>query len=194
MPKGNTINKKQVLVPAITAALVMMAPMVLSTSAFAIAPETTTKDRGLHFVGSPDLTVNKVTDENGIVTSASLSATGEVAGAGTGGEATLSATAEVTQGCLTNEPPGNPGGGQNAPSGLQTTDTTVTGSDTFTTTNGRGTFDVTTEAITTPTEDFSCPSAQQTEVLVGVTFTDITLTITTNEGKTITATFADQDP
>jgi hypothetical protein len=53
---------------------------------------------------------------------------------------------------------------------------------------------VTTDPITTPTEDFSCPSAQQTEVLVGVTFTGITLTITSDEGKEITATFDDQDP
>jgi hypothetical protein len=32
-----------------------------------------------------------------------------------------------------------------------------------------------------------------TPVLVSVDFTDTTLTITTNEDKTITATFADQD-
>ena len=183
-----------VLTATIAMAIMLIGPAILSTGAFAIDPTSTTKDRGLHFVGQPQLTVNKVFDENDRVTSASLSATGEVAGAGTGGLATLSATAEVTQGCLTNEPSGNPGGGQNEPSGLQTTDTTVTGSETFETTNGRGTFDVTTDAITSPTADFSCPSAQQTEVLVSVLFTDITLTITTNEGKTITATYDDQDP
>jgi hypothetical protein len=189
-------NLKKIGIPiaTIASAIMLLAPAILSTGAFAIDPTSTTKDRGLHFVGQPQLTVNKVLDENGRVTSASLSASGEVAGAGTGGLATLSATAEVTQGCLTNEPPGNPGGGQNEPSGLQTTDTEVTGSETFETTNGRGTFSVTTDAITSPTADFSCPSAQQTEVLVGVTFTDITLTITTNEGKEITATYADQDP
>lgn len=188
-------NKKMsVLTATIAMAIMLIAPAILSTGAFAINPETTTKDRGLHFVGQPQLTVNKVFDENDRVTSASLTATGEVAGAGTGGLATLSATAEVTQGCLTNEPSGNPGGGQNEPSGLQTTDTTVTGSETFETTNGRGTFDVTTDAITSPTADFSCPSAQQTEVLVSVLFTDITLTITSNEGKEIVATYDDQDP
>src|SRR5215203_4468860 len=183
------IKKISIPTAAIAVALVMMGPAMLSTGAFAIAPDTPpTKDRGLHFVGTPDLTVNKVIDpDTGLVTSASLSATGEVAGAGTGGEATLSSTAEVTQGCLT--PPGN-----NEPSGLERSTTTVTGSETFTTTNGRGTFDVTTNAITTPTEDFSCPSANMTPVLVSVLFTDITLTITTDEGKTITATFADQDP
>jgi|SRR5215204_3743379 len=185
---SESIKKIGIPTAAIATALLLMAPALLSSGAFAIAPETTTKDRGLHFVGTPDLTVNKVIDpDTGLVTSASLSATGEVAGAGTGGEATLSSTAEVTQGCLT--PPGN-----NEPSGLERSTTTVTGSETFTTTNGRGTFDVTTNAITTPTEDFSCPSANMTPVLVSVLFTDITLTITTDEGKTITATFADQDP
>jgi len=184
---SESIKKIGIPTAAIATALLLMAPALLSSGAFAIAPTSTTKDRGLHFVGQPDLTVNKVVDEFGRVTSASLSATGEVAGAGTGGEATLSATAEVTQGCLT--PPGN-----NEPSGLKRTATTVTGSETFTTTNGRGTFDVTTNAITTPTQGFTCPSANMTPVLVSVTFTDITLTITTNEGKSITATFADQDP
>jgi hypothetical protein len=191
---SETNKKMGVLTATIAMAIMLIGPAILSTGAFAIDPTSTTKDRGLHFVGQPQLTVNKVFDENDRVTSASLSATGEVAGAGTGGLATLSATAEVTQGCLTNEPPGNPGGGQNEPSGLQTTDTTVTGSETFETTNGRGTFDVTTDAITSPTADFSCPSAQQTEVLVSVLFTDITLTITTNEGKEIVATYDDQDP
>lgn len=191
---SESIKKTGIPIAAIATALLLMAPALLSSGAFAINPTSTTKDRGMHFVGQPQLTVNKEFDDNDRVISASLSATGEVAGAGTGGDATLSATAEVTQGCLTNEPPGNPGGGQNEPSGLQTTDTTVTGSDTFETTNGRGTFTVTTDAITTPTEDFSCPSDQQTEVLVSVLFTDITLTITSDEGKTITATFADQDP
>lgn len=192
MPES--IKKKGILTATIASALLIMAPAMMSTGAFAIDPITTTKDRGMHFVGDPQLTVNKVLDENGRVTSASLSATGEIAGAGTGGIATLSATAVVTQGCLTNEPPGNPGGGQNEPSGLQDTDTTVTGSERFTTEQGRGTFSVTTDAITSPTADFSCPSDQQTEVLVSVTFTNIVLTITSDEGKEITATYEDQDP
>ncbi|SRR5215207_2095241 len=196
MPEGN-VKKTRVLVPAITAALVLMiaTPAMLSTGAFAQITPTggDPKDRGLQFVEEPTLTVNKET-EDGEVTSASLSATFEVTGAGTGGDAVLTANAEVTQGCLTNEPPGRPGGGQNEPSGLQRTTTTVTGSTTFETEQGHGGGTVTTEAITTPSGGFECPSAQQTEVLVGVEFTDITLTITTNEGKEITATFADQDP
>lgn len=183
---SETFKKMGIPTLVIATALMLMAPAMLSTGAFAIAPTSTTKDQGLHFVGQPDLTVNKVTNAQGFVTSASLSATGEVAGAGTGGEATLTSTAVVTEGCV------NKGG--NEPKGLQEDTTTVTGSETFTTKKGRGTFDVTTDAITTPSEDFSCPSANMTPVLVSVDFTDITLTITTNEGKEITATFADQDP
>ncbi len=171
---------------AFAAALVLMGPAILSTGAFAIAPTETTRSGGLHFVGTPDLTVNKVVDESGRVTSASLSATFEVAGAGTGGTATLEATAIVTQGCL------NKGG--NEPQGLQEATTTVTGSEPFTTDHGRsGVVTVTTNAITTSTEGFTCPSANMTPVLVSVEFTDITLTVEAQTG-TITATFADQDP
>ena len=78
--------------------------------------------------------------------------------------------------------------------GLEEAATGTTGEVTFRTRSGRGTFTVATEPVTIDDFDFECPSAQQTEVLVGpVTFTDITLTITSQTG-TITATFADIDP
>jgi hypothetical protein len=69
----------------------------------------------------------------------------------------------------------------------------VTGSDEFNTRQGRGEFTVTTEEIEPGAGGFECPSRQQTEVIIGVTFTDITLTVESQTG-TITATFADQDP
>lgn len=184
---SENIKKLGIPTATIATALMLMAPAILSTGAFAIPPETTTTDRGLKFVGQPQLTVNKVVDESGRVTSASLTATGEVSGAGTGGTATLSATAVVTQGCL------NKGG--NEPKGLQETEEEVIGEAELDITRpGRGTFDVTTTEITAPSEGFTCPSANMTPVLVSVDFTDIVLTITTDEGKEITATFADQDP
>ena len=178
---------KKIGIPTATIAsalLLVIAPAILSTGAFAIAPTEVTQTGGLHFVGQPDLQVNKDI-ENGQVTSASLTATGEVAGAGRTATATLSATAEVTQGCI------NRGGGD--PQGLQRTTTTVTGSDTFNTRQGRGTFDVTTSEITAPSGGFTCPSRNMTPVLVSVDFTDITLTVTSQTGTT-TATFPDQDP
>jgi hypothetical protein len=176
MPKGNTISKKQVIAPAITAALVlMMSPAMLSTpAAFAVEPTSTTRDGGLHFVGDPDLQRDDGT----------LTATGEVAGAGTRATATLEATASATLGCV------NRGG--NEPSGLQEVDTTTSGSETFNTRSGRGSFEVTTDEVTASDFDFSCPSRNMREVVVGdITFTDITLTITSQTG-TITATFPDQ--
>jgi hypothetical protein len=183
MPES--MKKVTVLATAITAVLVLMAPAILSTGVFAIPPETTTRDGGLHFVGQPDLTVNKEFDENDRVVSASLTAEGEVAGAGRTATATLSSTAEVEQGCITR------GGGE--PQGLEDVTTSVSGSEEFNTRQGRGTFTVTTDEIEPGAGGFECPSRQQTEVILGVTFTDITLTVTSQTG-TITATFADQDP
>jgi hypothetical protein len=132
---------------------------------------------------SADKTV--VLDAAGNITSVSLTATGEVAGAGTGGTATLTSTADVTQGCVTR------GGGE--PSGLERSTTTVTGSEPFTTDQGRGEFTVTTGEITAPSGGFDCPSRQQTEVLVSVIFNDPLLTINAQTG-TITALFPDIDP
>jgi hypothetical protein len=181
------IRKTRILVPAITAALVlMMSPAMLSTPvAFAIAPSDTTRSGGLHFVrGTVDLDPGDGT----------LTATGEVAGAGTGaGTATLEADVSATLGCLTNEPRGNPGGGQNEPRGLRDVETTVTATAPFEPTRqGRGEFTVTTEEITIEDFDFECPSGQQTETLVGdISFTNIVLTIEAQTG-TITATFPDQ--
>jgi len=158
-----------------------MIAAVAAVPALAVAPTSVTETGGLHVCeGSAlDLTADK-TD------GAFLTATGEVCGAGRTATATLSATAEATVGCVTR------GGG--TPMGLEEAATGTTGEVTFRTRSGRGTFTVATEPVTIDDFDFECPSAQQTEVLVGpVTFTDITLTITSQTG-TITATFADIDP
>jgi hypothetical protein len=185
MPKSD-LKSARIVVPALTAALVLMAPVIMSTGAYAIEPTRTTKDRGLQFT-DVSLTVNKQTNDQGFVTSASLSSTFEVTGAGTGGKATLTSTALVTQGCI------NKGG--NDPEGLKRTRETTTGSITFEAHQGRGGGTVTTNAITSPSAGFTCPSEKNmTPVLVGVEFTNIKLTVTTDEGKSITATFANQDP
>jgi hypothetical protein len=177
----NHLRKTAIPALALTTALVLMAPAILSTGAFAIAPETTTKDRGMHFVGQPDLQVTKEGD------TAFLTVSGEVAGSGTGGTATLSSTAVIVVGCETQ------GGG--TPPGQEEDEDDTTASEPFTADNGRGSFTVSTEddPVTIPS-DFECPSANMTPFLVSVTFTDIILTVTSNEGKSITATFADQDP
>jgi hypothetical protein len=147
-------------------------------SALAVAPTSTTRTGGLHFVGQPDVTATKTTTE------AFMTATGEVAGAGQTATATLSATADVTRGCI------NRGSQGQQPSGLQRSFTTTTGSQTFNTRSGRGSFDVSTEPVTVA--GFSCPD-RMTPVLVSVTFTDVTLTVTSQTGTT-TATFPNIDP
>src|SRR5215218_7117596 len=135
-------------------------PALAATTASATATDIT-RTGGLHFTTAPTATATLLNN------TATLSATGEVAGAGsTGGTADLSATAEVTRGCVT------PSGTVNFP----------------TTRNGRGSFTVSTTPITIA--GFSCPSANMTPVLVSVTYTDITLTVTSQTGST-TATFPD---
>lgn len=184
---------KRVAVPAILAVLVAMTSTTMMSGAYAQTCETATdtdRDGGLHFVSDPELCVDKSDD------SVTLTATGEVAGAGQGaGTASLDATVSATLGCLTNEPPGNPGGGQNEPSGLRDVDSEATGTAPFTPTRqGRAEFEVSTNEITIDDFDFECPSAQQTEVIVGsITVSEITLTIEAQTG-TITATFDDIDP
>jgi hypothetical protein len=159
----------------IALAIAMLVPAAV---ALAVAPTSITQSGGLHFVGTPDVTATKTS------TSAFLTATGEVAGAGTTATATLSANAEVTTGCI------NRGSKDQQPSGLQRTTTTTSGTTTFRTRSGRGTFTVSTLPITTSR---TCPD-QMVPVLVSVTFTDVTLTITSGPNKTLTATFPDIDP
>ena len=174
------IKKISIPTTAIAMALLMMAPA--SLGAFAIAPTEVTRSGGLHFVGEPNLTVDK-TD------GAILTVTGEVAGAGTGaGTATLEAIVTATVGCITPS-------GSNEPQGLEEASATVTATAPFEPTRqGRAVFTVTTEPITIEDFDFECPSANMTETLVGpITFSDIVLTISAQTG-TITATFPDVDP
>jgi hypothetical protein len=157
MPEIN-VKKTRVLVPAITAAVVMMmvTPAMMSTGAFA--------QSGLHFVGSPSCEP----------TDGSVECTGEVAGAGRTATATVEATAHITSGCI------NRGG--NDPSGLEESTDQVTGSVDFNTRSGRGSFTVETNEVTGPAQGFECPSNNMREVLVDVTFSDITLTVTSQTG------------
>ncbi len=172
-------NVKKVGIPiaTIATALMLMAPALMSTGAFAVGPTSTTRSGGLHFVGSPDVTATKT------ATKAFLTATGEVAGAGPTAKATLTANVEIVRTCT------NKGG--NEPPGLVKSFTTTTGSQTFETRSGRGTFSVSTNSI--DLSQFSpCPPGQKSTD-IAVTFTDITLTITSQTG-TITAKFPDIDP
>jgi hypothetical protein len=120
-------------------ALALAAVPALAATTASTPASSTTRDGGLHFVGTPTATATLNTTTN----TSTLSASGEVAGAGsTGGTATLTSTVTITRGCVT--PPGN-----NEPSGLVRSTGTTSGQANFPTTrNGRGTFTVSTTPIT----------------------------------------------
>jgi hypothetical protein len=148
-----------------------------------VAATSVTQTGGLHVCQGTLLDVTATSTDEGKI----LTASGEVCGAGPTATATLSATATATVGCIT--PPRS-----NEPRGLQDVSTATTASEEFDTRQGRATFAVPTEPLSIEDFDFACPSPNMVEVLVGpVTFTGITLTITSQTG-TITATFPDLDP
>jgi hypothetical protein len=166
----------------IVAVLATLLMAFSASAALAEPPTSVTQTGGLHVCEGTVLDVSPESTGAGKF----LTATGEVCGAGRTATATLSATATATVGCVTR------GGGE--PRGLEEVATATAASDEFPTRQGRAEFEVSTEPLSIDDFDFECPSAQQTEVLVGpVTFTNITLTITSQTG-TITATFPNLDP
>jgi hypothetical protein len=163
-----------------TAVLSLIVTALTAAPALAMVCTVTSQTGGLHVCEG---SVLEVTEEDGILT-----ATGEVCGAGNRATATLSSGVAATVGCVTRS-------GAGEPQGLQEAETTAVGSETFQTRQGRGTFAVTTEPVTIGDFDFECPSAQQTEVIVGdITFTEpVTLTITSGQNKELTATCVASD-
>ena len=131
----------------------------LSASSMTPALAQVTRDGGVHFQGTPTCQLVTVgTDQFAIECS------GNVAGAGTGAIATVSAT--VTTGCI------NPGSKSQEPKGLQ--DTAVTGSAEVPSVEGGSTpFTVTSNAIV-----IDCPG-QQTPTVVDVTTATVTVTAQT---------------
>jgi hypothetical protein len=168
----------------IIAVLSLIVTAIAAIPALAVAPTSVTETGGLHVCQGSVLDVSAESTSAGKL----LRVTGEICGAGNRASATLTATAEATVGCVTRN-------GQGEPTGLRRVREATAASDTIRTRQGRGTFNFTTEALSIDDFNFSCPSAQQREVLVGpVNFTDITLTITSGPNKRITATFPDIDP
>ena len=167
----------------IIAVLSLLVTAFAAVPALAVAPTSVVETGGLHVCQGSVLDVSADTTATG---GKFLTTTGEVCGAGRTATVELTADASATVGCVTR------GGGE--PSGLERVRTAVAASEEVPTRAGRAEFDVSTEPLSIEDFDFECPSAQQTEVIVGpITFTDITLTITSQTG-TITATFPDIDP
>lgn len=194
---------------AITAAIVLTAPLILSSRAFAISPDNITNTGiAMDFVEGPDLQVNQQF-EGGLLESASLTATFTFDLITNVTIVTLSADAEITQGYVNK--------GQNEPLGLQRQKTQTLSitetNDIIENEDGKPTFEVTTNEITGPAEEFTCPSATMKPVIASVLLKDITLKIEGYSGPTlvpaqigrpigdigslvytITATFPDQNP
>jgi hypothetical protein len=159
MPEGN-VKKTRVLVPGITAALVMMAAPMLLPGAFA-APT-------LH----GGLNCSLVNDND-------LNCTGDVSGLGgaTTAEATLTATATVETGCI------NRGAAEQQPSGLDRETTTTSDTQELNVESGRATFDITLTADT----DRDCPDGMKV-VITSVTWSDISLEVDPSSGPSRTFT------
>lgn len=154
--------------------------LLVGTTVASAATETgtiTSQTGGLHFTSAPTASTSGTSTKT-------LTVSGEVAGAGATATATLSATPEVTTGCI------NKGSKDQQPSGLETTGTQATGTDTFGTRAGKGSFSV---RVSAGLGGRTCPD-DMTPVLVGVTFTHISLTVTSGANKSTTATFSDIDP
>jgi hypothetical protein len=155
MPNGNTINKKQVVAPAITAALVlMMAPAILST-AYAQNP---------HFVGRADCSV----DNDG-----NLDCSGKIAGLGNVAEVDAFLQADVTATFACD----NPGPGVHIPPGQPTDSHSVTGdTETLAVRNGQSSFSLSIDAPE-PSEGFECPNPNWRIVLQDVTYTNVAVVV-----------------
>src|SRR5215212_7098055 len=121
----------------IIAVLSLIATALAAVPALAVAPTSVTSTGGLHVCQGSTLDVSPSTTASG---GKILVATGEVCGAGTTATATVSADATATVGCVTR------GGG--TPMGLEEAATTTTGTTTFRTRAGRGTFSVATQPVT----------------------------------------------
>jgi hypothetical protein len=159
MPKGNAISKKQVILPAITAALVlMMAPAMLST-VYAQNP---------HFIRDPDCTVDS---------SGNLDCSGRVAGLGNElqtVQANLVADIEATFGC---DNPGQGGTGIHIPPGQPTGFEDVEGAtEDLPVRNGQVRFNLQIEAPEAP-EDLECPGSNWRIVLVEITYDNVVVVI-----------------
>jgi len=152
MPIGNTISKKQVIVPAFAAALVLM---MTPTMAFA---------QNAHFVGEPSCEV---------ISSGALKCSGKIAGLGNTEEVTAFLQADVTATFACD----NPGPGVHIPPGQPTDSHPIQGDQTtLPVRNGQTTFTLTTDAPQ-PSGDFSCPNDRWKVVLQDVEYTNVAVVV-----------------
>jgi hypothetical protein len=157
MPES--IKKVTVLATAITAALVLMTPALITTGAYAANP---------HFIGQPNCSVDSA---------GNLDCNGKIAGLGNVEEvqAFLEADIEATFGC------DNPGPGIHIPPGQPEDFQDVPGEqETLAVRNGQTVFSLTIPAPQ-PSEGFDCPNPNWRIVLVSITYDNVSVIIDGDE-------------
>lgn len=160
--RGNmpeSIKKVTVLATAITAALVLMTPALITTGAYAANP---------HFIGQPNCSVDSA---------GNLDCNGKIAGLGNVEEvqAFLEADIEATFGC------DNPGPGIHIPPGQPEDFQDVPGEqETLAVRNGQTVFSLTIPAPQ-PSEGFDCPNPNWRIVLVSITYDNVSVIIDGDE-------------
>jgi hypothetical protein len=169
---SESIKKVTVLATSI-AALVLMAPILLTTGAFA---------QNAHFIGTP--TIDKTLSG----TTATITVSGKVAGLGSQPvEVFLSTSGVTAQTECENR------GGNNPPGQDATLPPTEGATATITPRHGQVTFtDAAPLSITVTAEQAGCPD-RMTPLITSVTFSDVTLHVVQN-GEDLTFEFGDVDP
>jgi hypothetical protein len=166
MSQSNVITKKQVVVPTIVAALVLM---LGPTMAFAQNP---------HFVRDPDCSV----DNDG-----NLDCSGSIAGLGNVEEVDANLVADVTATFACD----NPGRGVHIPPGQPTDPQAITGdTETLNVRNGRTNFVLSIDAPT-PSEGFECPNERWAILLAEVEYTNVRVEIEGFDSLEIPGTFSE---
>ena len=157
MPKSNSLSKKQVVAPAIVAALALMMAPMLTQGAFA-APK-------LH----GPVSCSSFGDNQ-------LRCTLEVSGLGGAETATAHLESKVTvvTGCINQ--------GENEPQGLKRSTTTGTADQTVNVQGGKAVFTLTTDPLNAENLR-NCPSDNMTPTITCVSFGTSTIDVTTSSGQ-----------
>jgi hypothetical protein len=170
---SESIRKGTVLATAITAALVLMAPVLLTTGAFAQNP---------HFVKTP--TISKTVSDD----TATLLASGKVAGLGSDPTDVFL----TTSGVVAETECDNPGQGANPPGQDATFGPTTGETVTIQPRHGQITFRDVPLSITVTAEQAGCPGKMQ-PLITSVTFFDVEVHVVQGETELI-HDFGNVDP
>jgi hypothetical protein len=149
------------------------------SSAATSPPADTVQSLSIRFADQPSLTLNQPLDERGLATYASITASGTINVAGSGGTMTLTSDTNVFSICEDDE--------TGELSNTQNVQSTVS-SDPVTIEPGTQPFEITTDPITEPIGDEGCEEGQKA-ILNFVQFIEPVLAIQTEGGNTVTHAF-----